>query len=73
MLAKALAHHFDAKLLLLDITDFSLKVNVWERHCFLMHIAFPVLYYYYYHYYLKSGSIFADAEQVWYCKKRTGT
>lgn len=27
MLAKALAHHFDAKLLLLDITDFSLKMQ----------------------------------------------
>lgn len=26
MLAKALAHYFEAKLLLLDITDFSLKV-----------------------------------------------
>lgn len=25
-LAKALAHHFDAKLLLLDLTDFTLKV-----------------------------------------------
>lgn len=29
MLAKALAHYFDAKLLILDISDFSLKVNVW--------------------------------------------
>ncbi|ONK66400.1 uncharacterized protein A4U43_C06F7450 [Asparagus officinalis] len=27
MLAKALAHHFEAKLLLLDITDFSLKMQ----------------------------------------------
>ncbi|CAL1388258.1 unnamed protein product [Linum trigynum] len=27
MLAKALAHYFDAKLLLLDITDFSLKIQ----------------------------------------------
>lgn len=27
-LAKALAHHFDAKLLLLDITDFSLKMQM---------------------------------------------
>uniref|UniRef100_A0A5B6Z5I0 AAA+ ATPase domain-containing protein n=1 Tax=Davidia involucrata TaxID=16924 RepID=A0A5B6Z5I0_DAVIN len=27
MLAKALAHHFEAKLLLLDVTDFSLKVQ----------------------------------------------
>ncbi|KAI4302935.1 hypothetical protein MLD38_038623 [Melastoma candidum] len=27
MLAKALAHHFDAKLLLLDVTDFSLKIQ----------------------------------------------
>lgn len=26
MLAKALAHYFNAKLLLLDVTDFSLKV-----------------------------------------------
>ena len=28
MLAKALAHYFEAKLLLLDVTDFSLKVSV---------------------------------------------
>ena len=28
MLAKALAHYFEAKLLLLDITDFSLKVKI---------------------------------------------
>lgn len=28
MLAKALAHYFEAKLLLLDITDFSLKVYI---------------------------------------------
>lgn len=27
MLAKALAHYFEAKLLLLDVTDFSLKVS----------------------------------------------
>lgn len=27
MLAKALAHYFEAKLLLLDINDFSLKVQ----------------------------------------------
>ncbi|KAL2337233.1 hypothetical protein Fmac_011679 [Flemingia macrophylla] len=27
MLAKALAHYFDAKLLLLDLTDFSLKIQ----------------------------------------------
>ncbi|KAK9103772.1 hypothetical protein Sjap_021026 [Stephania japonica] len=27
MLAKALAHHFEAKLLLLDVTDFSLKIQ----------------------------------------------
>ncbi|KAL6961889.1 hypothetical protein U1Q18_041807 [Sarracenia purpurea var. burkii] len=27
MLAKALAHHFEAKLLLLDVTDFSLKMQ----------------------------------------------
>lgn len=27
MLAKALAHFFEAKLLLLDVTDFSLKVG----------------------------------------------
>lgn len=26
MLARALAHYFNAKLLLLDVTDFSLKV-----------------------------------------------
>lgn len=30
MLAKALAHHFEAKLLLLDIADFSLKVVVFD-------------------------------------------
>lgn len=29
MLAKALAHYFEAKLLILDFSDFSLKVNVW--------------------------------------------
>jgi len=29
MLAKALAHFFEAKLLLLDVTDFSLKVSIW--------------------------------------------
>lgn len=28
MLAKALAHFFEAKLLLLDVTDFSLKVSL---------------------------------------------
>lgn len=28
MLAKALAHFFEAKLLLLDVTDFSLKVSI---------------------------------------------
>lgn len=28
VLAKALAHYFEAKLLLLDLTDFSLKVSV---------------------------------------------
>lgn len=27
MLAKALAHYFESKLLLLDVTDFSLKVS----------------------------------------------
>ena len=27
MLAKALSHYFESKLLLLDITDFSIKVN----------------------------------------------
>lgn len=27
MLAKAVAHYFEAKLLLLDVTDFSLKVS----------------------------------------------
>lgn len=27
MLAKALAHYFEAKLLLLDLTEFSLKVS----------------------------------------------
>ena len=27
MLAKALAHYFEAKLLLLDVNDFSLKVQ----------------------------------------------
>jgi len=31
MLAKALAHYFEAKLLLLDLTDFSLKVSVCEK------------------------------------------
>lgn len=37
MLAKALAHYFEAKLLLLDITDFSLKVSRrWlNSHCWL--------------------------------------
>lgn len=28
MLAKALAHFFESKMLLLDVTDFSLKVSV---------------------------------------------
>ncbi|CAI0417030.1 unnamed protein product [Linum tenue] len=32
MLAKALAHYFDAKLLMLDITDFSLKVRATSLH-----------------------------------------
>lgn len=35
MLAKALAHHFEAKLLLLDIADFSIKVNYLESHSHL--------------------------------------
>jgi hypothetical protein len=29
MLAKALAHFFEAKLLLLDVTDFSMKVSIY--------------------------------------------
>jgi hypothetical protein len=33
MLAKALAHFFDAKLLLLDVTDFSLKVSIYGCGC----------------------------------------
>lgn len=31
MLVKALARYFDAKLLLLDVTDFSLKVSSWAE------------------------------------------
>lgn len=37
MLAKALAHYFEAKLLLLDVTDFSLKVGVWSK---CIHVGF---------------------------------
>jgi len=33
MLAKALAHFFDAKLLLLDVTDFYLKVSIYGCGC----------------------------------------
>lgn len=40
MLAKALAHFFDAKLLLLDVNDFALKVskilNINIELCFLL-------------------------------------
>lgn len=35
MLAKALAHYFEAKLLLLDVTDFSLKVSLYLEITFL--------------------------------------
>lgn len=31
LLAKALAHYFQAKLLLLDVTDFSLKVSTYKK------------------------------------------
>ncbi|CAN1300461.1 Outer mitochondrial transmembrane helix translocase [Linum perenne] len=40
MLAKALAHYFDAKLLLLDITDFSFKVSQCAYHCCLVLLIF---------------------------------
>lgn len=39
MLAKALAHFFEAKLLLLDVTDFSLKVSIW---CFV--VSYEILF-----------------------------
>lgn len=34
MLAKALSHYFEAKLLLLDVPDFSMKVNMISRMFF---------------------------------------
>lgn len=43
-LAKALAHHFEAKLLLLDITDFSLKVIFTKVNCFVVAIFYMLLY-----------------------------
>jgi hypothetical protein len=36
MLAKALAHFFEAKFLLLDPTDFLIKVSFWPTHFLLM-------------------------------------
>lgn len=45
MLAKALSHDFGAKLLLLDVTDFSLKVGlenqfifIFESNCFIIYL-----------------------------------
>lgn len=35
MLAKALSHYFGAKLLLLDVTDFSLKVGLKNQFIFI--------------------------------------
>lgn len=44
MLAKALAHYFEAKLLLLDVTDFSLKVRRTKQLCNTLHFRlFPIL------------------------------
>lgn len=39
MLAKALAHYFEAKLFLLDVTDFSLKVRFCS-HCAVNFVFF---------------------------------
>lgn len=59
-LAKALAHHFDAKLLLLDLTDFSLKVLCDAFFSsILTHLLLILLF-----------TLFADAEQVWNLQER---
>ena len=44
MLAKALAHYFESKLLLLDITDFSVKVIF---HGFSFYLIYLVAYIYF--------------------------
>lgn len=47
MLAKALAHYFGAKLLLLDVTDFSLKVSfvlAMKHNCILCVLNFGGLF-----------------------------
>lgn len=43
-LAKALAHFFEAKLLLLDVTDFNLKVS-WEAMQFFLHMKHIIFLY----------------------------
>jgi len=62
-LAQALAHHFESKLLLLDIIDFSLEVfiyifSLWFKLSQIM---------LYCHVYLCT-----DAEEIWMSPKRTG-
>lgn len=60
MLAKALAHFFEAKLLLLDVTDFSLKV----RLCNLLNFKFQSNILYLINH--NNLMIFADSKQIWY-------
>lgn len=58
MLAKALAHYFEAKLLLLDVNDFSLKVSI--CHFFLKKKLHTVWIYLIYPSWFLSGP-----EQIW--------
>ncbi len=63
MLAKALAHYFESKLLLLDVNDFSLKVTF--TALIFLNFKLWILWYsntHIYHVYLST-----DAEQIWLC------
>lgn len=63
MLAKALAHFFEAKLLLLDVIDFSLKVSLLKSIIFIFK-SFLICYIH-----NQGGLLFlgADSEQIrWY-------
>ena len=63
MLAKALAHYFEAKLLLLDVTDFSLKVcldcGFFFCVCVCSFLTLLLVFNIY------GDWVFTDSEQIW--------
>lgn len=64
MLAKALAHYYEAKLLLLDVTEFSIKVSTWNN-CFLFAYKFLIA--------ISSVvCLVTDSEQMWGLQQRYG-